>query len=372
MLFRSLPALLCAMVLSATASLSMAQTSGALPSVIAPPWQTIELGRGAHRYPFPVYANLQIERAKLDHIRHIIVLIHGIDRDADRYYETGAGLLGMNPALLGDTLLVAPKFPAAIDRGFEKMPAWTRKRWPAGEESSKAARRPGPISSFDVLNDLVLRLGDRKRLPQVQDIVIAGHSAGGQMVQRYAVLNPIDERVRASGVALRYVVANPSSYLYFSADRPKDDGKGLGPYNRGQCPDFNNYRYGLDHMPAGVPATGLPDARGSEASRLAARYAARAVTYLLGGADNNPEHRLLDKTCAAEAQGATRLARGRAYLRYEAWLPAMKKAQAHQAYEVAGVGHNNRGMFGSACGARALLGPDALAAPNAAACMALR
>ena len=37
------------------------------------------------------------------------------------------------------------------------------------------------------------------------------------------------------------------------------------------------------------------------------RYASREVIYLLGGADNNPEHRLLDKTCGAEAQGATRL-----------------------------------------------------------------
>jgi hypothetical protein len=207
---------------------------------------------------------------------------------------------------------------------------------------------------------LLERLADRHEMPVLRDIVLAGHSAGAQMVQRYAVLNAIDETLRKRGIAMRYVVANPSSYLYFTTDRQRPDG-GFGPYNRGLCPDFNDYRYGLDHLPR--------DLRPLDARHLAARYAHRDVTYLLGNADNNPEHRWLDKRCGAEAQGATRLARGRAYLRYEAWLPALKQ-NAHQAHEVAGVGHDQRGMFGSVCGARALFGSGAQAAPDAASCMA--
>ncbi|WZB76407.1 hypothetical protein WJ972_12240 [Achromobacter insuavis] len=37
-------------------------------------------------------------------------------------------------------------------------------------------------------------------------------------------------------------------------------------------------------------------------------------------------------------------------------------------FEVTGVGHEYKGMFGSVCGARALLGDDALAPAGAAAC----
>ena len=145
--------------------------------------------------------------------------------------------------------------------------------------------------------------------PALAGIVLAGHSGGAQLVQRYAVLNNVDGPLRRDGLALRYVIANPSSYLYLTNERPRPDGKGYAPYERGICPTYNQYKYGTDKLPA--------YARGQEESRLFVRYAARDVTYLLGGADNNPEHRLLDKTCGAEAQGSTRLARGTAYLQYE-------------------------------------------------------
>ena len=38
-----------------------------------------------------------------------------------------------------------------------------------------------------------------------------GHSGGAQLVQRYAVLNNVDGPLRRDGLALRYVIANPST-----------------------------------------------------------------------------------------------------------------------------------------------------------------
>jgi hypothetical protein len=352
----------CFLLALCAAASAWAQDENGPPRVGAPPWQTVQLGPHAHRYPFPVYASRTLTADNLAHIEHVVIIVHGIKGNADSYYETAAGLLWLNPAAMDTTLVIAPKFAGAIDHGFEHMPVWKHQRWIADGDSIKAAGRPAPIGSFDVLDDLLQWLADRHTLPALRDIVLAGHSAGAQMIQRYAVLNNIDEGIRKRGVALRYVVANPSSYLYFTTDRPRGDGS-FGPYNRGLCPDFNEFRYGLDHLPH--------DMRAQDPKRLAARYAERGVTYLLGGADTNPEHRWLDKRCGAEAQGATRLARGRAYLRYEAWLPALKQ-NVHHAYEVAGVGHDQRGIFGSECGARALLGPGTQVAPGAAACAAPR
>jgi hypothetical protein len=353
---------LCMLMALFMAAPALAQIDNGPPRVGAPPWQTIQLEHRSQRYPFAVYASRALTPGTLAHIRHVVVMVHGVRRDADHYYETAAGVLWQDPDALQDTLVLAPRFVSTVDRGFAGMPAWQRGRWIDGEESAKVAGRAGPVGSFDVLDDLLRRLADRREMPDLQDIVLAGHSAGAQLIQRYAVLNDIDETLRARGVAVRYVVANPSSYLYFTTDRPRGDG-GFGPYNRGNCPDFNDYRYGVDHPPRGVH---VPDP-----ARLASRYARRQVTYLLGDADNNPEHRLLDKRCAAEAQGATRLARGRGYLRYEAWLPALK-GSVHRAYEVIGVGHDQRGMYGSTCGARALLGREVSMPPGAAACTAPR
>ncbi len=330
-------------------------------------WQSVELGKPGHRYKMPVYANRDLAKDDLRNIKQVVVVIHGVKRDADRYYESVAALLAHNPERARDTLILAPRFSGSIDSGFGGMAAWRKASWEDGEDSVQAAGRPAPVSSFQVLDDLLRSLDDRKRLASLAGIVLAGHSAGAQLVQRYAVLNNIDGPLRRDGLALRYVIANPSSYLYLSNERPRADGKGYAPYERGICPTYNQYKYGPDKLPA--------YSRETDESKLFVRYAARDVTYLLGGADNNPEDRLLDKTCGAEAQGATRLARGTGYVQYEHVLAARgaRPVTLHRrAFEVAGIGHNSKSMFGSVCGTRALLGDEAQTADGAAPCVVIK
>jgi len=326
-------------------------------------WQPVELGKPGHRYKIPVYANRNLTKDDLRDIKQVLIVVHGVKRDADRYYDTAAQLLSHNPDRARDTLILAPRFSGSIDSGFGGMAAWRKSSWEDGEESIQASGRPAPVASFQVLDDLLRSLDDRKRLPALAGIVLAGHSAGAQLVQRYAILNNVDGALRRDGLALRYVIANPSSYLYLTNERPRADGKGYAPYERGICPTYNQYKYGTDKLPA--------YARETDDTRLFVRYAARDVTYLLGGADNNPEHRLLDKTCGAEAQGATRLARGTGYIQYEYVLAGRgpKPVPLHRSsFEVGGVGHDNKGMFTSVCGAQALLGSDAQTDDRAAAC----
>ncbi|AUA58578.1 Uncharacterised protein [Achromobacter spanius] len=326
-------------------------------------WQTVELGKPGHRYKMPVYANRNLAKDDLRDIKQIVIVVHGVKRDADSYYETVAQLLTHNPDRARNTLILAPRFSGSIDSGFGGMAAWRKADWEDGGESVKASGRPAPVTSFQVLDDLLGSLDDRKRLPTLAGIVLAGHSAGAQLVHRYAILNNLDGTLRRDGLSLRYVVANPSSYLYLSNERPRADGKGYARYERGICPTYNQYKYGTDKLPAYAGDT--------DDSRLFVRYAAREVIYLLGGADNNPEHRLLDKTCGAEAQGATRLARGTGYVQYEHVLAARGAKPVplhHSSFEVGGVGHDSKRMFGSVCGAQALLGFGAQTGERAAAC----
>ena len=326
-------------------------------------WQTVELGRPGHRYKMPVYANRDLTKDDLRGIKQVLIVIHGVKRDADQYFETAEALVAADPARARDTLVLAPRFSGSIDSGFAGMAAWRKASWEDGQESVQAAGRPAPVASFQVLDDLLRSLNDRKRLPSLTGLVLAGHSAGAQLVHRYAVLNNLDGALRRDGLTLRYVIANPSSYLYLTNERPRADGKGYAPYERGICPTYNQYKYGTDKLPA--------YARETDDATLFVRYAARDVVYLLGGADNNPEHRLLDKACGAEAQGATRLARGTGYVQYEHVLAARGGKPVnlrHTAFEVGGVGHDGKRMFGSICGVRALLGSDAQASRTAAAC----
>ncbi|MBC5807227.1 MAG: hypothetical protein DLM53_07540 [Candidatus Eremiobacter antarcticus] len=77
------------------------------------------------------------------------------------------------------------------------------------------------------------------------------------------------------------------------------------------------------------------------------RYVGWRVTYLLGSADTTHESDL-DTSCAGEAQGPYRFARGKAYIQYIRQRHPRGTAQDYAF--VRGVGHDNRQMFTSACG----------------------
>lgn len=320
-------------------------------------WQRIELGAQGQRYPFAIYSN-KPWAGDLRSIKSAVLVFHGIGRNGDAYYAAAEKLLVASGASANDVLLIAPNFFAKQDmktHTLDGMPLWSRTGWTGG---SDAVNWPWPLSAFQPIDDLLAAFLDQARFPQLDRIVVAGHSGGGQIVQRYAALNNIDERVRASDKRLSYIIANPSSYFYFTNERPA--GSGFAPYDTAVCPDYNHYRYGVENM--------VRYAANIDGPALFKRYAARDITYLLGTADNDPEHRALDKTCGARAGGAHRLERGRNYIRYERYLAGSTVKLNRRAYEVVDVDHDQARMFGSRCGAALLFGMAETKNSGGAAC----
>ncbi|AJW45207.1 alpha/beta fold hydrolase [Ralstonia mannitolilytica] len=364
--WRSLVLCVAAMAALGLAGCAGPQASETTPAAPAaeppqgPAWQRVHLGSGADGYDFPVYANHPLD-GDLKGIREVVFVQHGLQRNGNDYYVAGAELLknsGRNP---DEVLLIAPNFPGAPDtgKGFDGMPVWSVDGWIGGFNATNAPYTG--LSSLQVLDDLIAYITDPTRAPNVKRVTVAGHSGGGQIVQRYAVLNNVDEGIRKRGIDLRYVVANPSSYLYFTPERPR--GKGFGRYDTSVCPDYDHYKYGMVDM--------VPYAAGKSGRMLFNRYAQRRVTYLVGTNDNDPNHRVLDKACGAEAEGPTRLDRARNYWRYERHLAGRKRVN-HQAHEVVGVGHDQARMFGSRCGAQAVFGMPSSTNATGAACRAPR
>ena len=216
--------------------------------------------------------------------------------------------------------------------------------------AGEAAHGPAAISSFEVIDAILARLADRVIFPKLAQVVVAGHSAGGQAVQRYAVVGRGDATLTSAGIGVRYVVASPSSYLYFSRDRPDSSG-GFAPFSSVACPAFNRWKYGW----AGAPSY----ARKEPPTAYEQTYAAREVIYLLGTADTNPNHPVLDKSCAGEAQGPHRYARGLAYARY---MKMRHPNLNHRVVEVPRVAHDSDKMLTSKCGLAALFDQPGCAA----------
>jgi hypothetical protein len=268
----------------------------------------------------PCHASRPLD-APGDDIERVLVVVLGALRDSDRYFaHADAAAKGVV-----STLIVAPQFLANVDHGVRKTaPAetlfWNVEGWKGGDP----ALGPAPISSFTAMDCLLQQLTAPGRLRggKKPTVVIIGNSAGGQYVNRYAAVGNAPDALAQRGISVRFVIANPSTYLYFDHERPVTVPDVTG---------INRWRYGFDDPPAYVDGT---------AQQNLERYVARDVTIVLGAEDRDDAALLLEVNAAAMAQGANRLERGINYGRYihklarEAGLAA-----SHQVIELDGVGH---------------------------------
>jgi pimeloyl-ACP methyl ester carboxylesterase len=271
-------------------------------------------------------------------IERVLIIIHGRLRDAETYRQSAERAV-QQAGHSANTLVIAPQFlnetDVAIHPVAETVLRWQGNEWMAGGLSTA----PFALSAYAALDQIVARLGDRRQFPDVKDVVIAGHSGGAQVVQRYAVLSHDQPALNAAGVHVRYVIANPSSYAYFDERRPV-------AFSHAGCPDFDRWKYGLTDLPA--------YAEGQTPAQLEDNYVQREIIYLLGQQDIDPNHPALDKSCEANAQGANRLMRGRNY--FDSLKRSHPQGLNQQLIEVPGVGHEGDGMFMSAEGQKALFG----------------
>jgi pimeloyl-ACP methyl ester carboxylesterase len=284
----------------------------------------------------PLYLTADWSRP-LPYITRAVIVVHGLQRNADNYFETAMRAQAAAGAIGGSTLMIVPQFLTQIDIDAHRLPADTLRWSRGGWESGEPAHGPAPTSSFEAFDAILARLADRRLFSRLAGVVLAGHSGGGQVVQRYAIAGRGDAALLRAGIAVRYVVANPSSYAYFSGDRPV-------PAVAASCPRYNDWKYGMARLPPYLANRAPAD--------LERSYVARQVIYLLGTQDIDPNHQELDKTCMGEAQGPYRYARGRAYADY---MKARDRGTPnHVVLDVPGVTHSARKMLTSPCGLTAL------------------
>ncbi len=102
-------------------------------------------------------------------------------------------------------------------------------------------------------------------------------------------------------------MADPSSYAYLDANRPAAGG-GVQPFSdRANCATYDRWPYGLQER------SGYADRLSDD--QIKKQLVARPATYMLGELDTLPLSNV-DASCPAMAQGANRVARGRAYTDY--------------------------------------------------------
>lgn len=108
---------------------------------------------------------------------------------------------------------------------------WSGSQWSAGANNAYPHASQN-TSSFFVLDTLIKYFDDSTLFPNLNQIVLAGHSMGGQMVQRYAAVSPYQE----TRVPVTHWVGNPDSYVWLDESRP---------LSTASCEDFDSYRSGF-------------------------------------------------------------------------------------------------------------------------------
>jgi hypothetical protein len=297
---------------------------------------TMHTAQGDASVPTEISANLNVAHPQ---VTRAAIVFHGKGRNVEGYYsalERAAHEAGHGS---NQTLLWAPQFLREEDAEAHHVPRqflrWHAGSWTAGEPASG----PLPLSTFDVIDAMLATLANRERFPNLTTVVLIGHSGGAQLLNRYAIVGK--SAVTMAGIHLRFVIANPSSYFYFSDDRPQRDGS-FAPFHDVACPAFDHWRYGPVNAPPYVGVTSLAAWQQYEQD-----YLKTDIIYLLGTDDTDPAQADLDTSCAGEAQGTARLDRGKFYFRYLKTRHPQNFRQ--QLWLVRGVAHVGSRMVESPC-----------------------
>ncbi|HUQ43843.1 MAG TPA: hypothetical protein VM451_05440 [Candidatus Limnocylindria bacterium] len=307
----------------------------------------------------PVYASRSLA-ASDDQVRRLVVVIQGDRRRAADYLDAAVAAAAAGSS--DDALIVAPHLRVAADLAPSEQAGsalyWSTAGWKEGALSRvRPWGRPSRLSSFAVLDALISAVVESGRWRRLNGIRIVGHSAGGQFVQRYAAGSAIKDRLSVAGLRVRYVVANPSSYLYLSAERLDPitgEFRALGLDDLAACPGADDYKYGLRRLNEYMAASTRAAIRG--------RYRERSMTYVVGALDTDPRDTRFDTTCAAQLQGETRFARGVTFQASLEHLFGPGVRDRHRLVVVPEVGHDVRQILRAPEVRDALFGASPVAA----------
>jgi len=281
-------------------------------------------------------------------ITRAVIGVHGID-----YYPAQMLRRGVDAASLsdesGNTIVLAPHLfrPRDVNMYPDNVIHW--QNFPFWGESSALLGSDFRISSFEAMDEILAHLLDSGHYPNLRRISIVGHSGGGQYVHRYSLLSELPALARERGIDIRFVVLNPSSYVYFSekrADLFRYRGKGEAVFGKPSssaislCPRYNEWPTGLENL----SLSGDFYVSSGNLRSIRRNYPDHRVYYLIGTKDNFNDGGML-VTCAANMEGVHRLERAELYYLHLLSEFGSSIRSTQEFRYIDGAGHSDASMF---------------------------
>ena len=357
------------------------------PIVRVPAWEDATFNQypiKSSGYSLGIWSNHPMDQ-KLDYITQLVIVHHGSGDQRERYLRPlgpkncggneGTGgryfgravcaLDGVNgpdgQPLLGRTQVLGPHFRNTdkddrpeddIRYEQEGRHYWNVGSWREGGASSDKSHTSPHVMMDDVISDMLDLYVNLRR------IVITGHSAGGQFVNRYAATANL-RKAHLRDVEVVFMPANPSSVFYID-DRRGGDQTGSNSYEwfttgefpnlsvdfripTGRCRSYNQWKYGLDGIDCRGPANGdyCHLANDVTTDVMISNIKNRFAIYVAGLLDNQ-QNSGLDTDCEANLLGQFRLDRLAFYMKYweefSDWLNS-------RLMTLEGVGHSGQDVY---------------------------
>ena len=301
------------------------------------------------------YINLQRNGSRLDplKVKRAVVIIHGLNRDPGTYEANMISALkqGNNPDInLDSVAIVAPYFPNGDDKSssvggypwvdglkatqgsITNVLVWKSSQWSAGGNNQYPWTSPRNISSYTVLDQIIQYFDNRTMFPNMNQIVVAGHSLGAQTVQRYAAIG----QPGVTRTPVSYWVGNPNSYVWLSTDRP---------LSTAACPDYDAYRDGYSNF-TDYPMTYGVNLVNSGRAKILANFNSKAINYARGTQDLGDD----SASCAPHTSGNDRNERFFNFIK--AFPPSCADSTGPNCdtVDLINAAHDGGAMFASAAG----------------------
>ena len=292
----------------------------------------------------PYYRNIPLANTSAD-IKYAIISLHGDGRNADEHFNI-IGQATVNAGLEDSTILLAPVYPFQDDINQynlgDDVLYWSDTDWNAGDLSRNTQSNPRPfrISSFSTMDSIYHRLVENN--PNLKRIVLTGHSAGSQMVVRYAAGGRAQADLTETGIDFVFVPTNTPSFLYYDDNRVLNQNAEVFEFGPSDCGSASQYKYGLDNLNQYMENTG-------EAT-IIENHKQAGVTYLIGQYDFGGQ----TNTCARMVQGSSRLIRTHVYFSYIGFFYGDSIYNNHRMAEIPAAYHEFDEIVFTDCGMNAL------------------
>ena len=141
----------------------------------------------------PCASNLNITRYH-PNVERLILAIHSSSYNADTYLDSVVALSEHFPQLQNKYLVLAPSLFKEDTTNLQDIVTWDVAPFLG---SSKARYRGNKInlSAYEIIDHMLNAIVKSESFPNIKTVVILGHSAGGQAVNRYAASNKFEYSV---------------------------------------------------------------------------------------------------------------------------------------------------------------------------------